>query len=43
MQVALNTRITYELAVKLDSHSKETGLSKAQIVAKALEQYLKNA
>lgn len=43
MQVSLNTRIEHELAEKLDKHSKENNVSKAQIVAKALEEYFKKA
>lgn len=40
MQVALNTRIEYDLKIKLDSHAKESGRSLASIVAEALEKYL---
>ena len=41
MQVSLNTRIDHELAAKLDAYSKENDISKAQIVARALEEYFK--
>jgi len=41
MQVSLNTRINHELAAQLDKYSKDTETSKAQIVAKALEEYFK--
>lgn len=41
MQVTFNTRIDHQLAQWLDAHSKATGIPKAQIVAKALEDYKK--
>jgi predicted DNA-binding protein len=41
MQVSFNTRISIELSQWVDTHSKETGIPKAQIVAKALEDYKK--
>ena len=37
MQVTLNTRISYILAKRLEDYSKATGISKAALVAKALE------
>lgn len=40
MQVALNTRVEYELKIKLDAYAKESSKSIASIVAEALEQYL---
>jgi len=39
-QVQLSTRISYETALLLDEHSKETGQSKAGIVEAALKAYL---
>lgn len=39
-QVQLSTRISYETALRLDEHSKETGQSKAGIVEAALKAYL---
>ena len=41
MQVSFNTRISIELSQWVDEYSKETGISKAQIVAKALEEFKK--
>ncbi len=38
-QVTFNTRLSPELDARLTQYSKDTGTSKAQIVAKALEQY----
>ena len=39
MQVTLNTRISHDLAEWLDRHSKTTGVPKAQIIGKLLEDY----
>jgi predicted DNA-binding protein len=39
-QVQLSTRISYETALLLDEHSKDTGQSKAGIVEAALKAYL---
>ena len=39
-QVALNVRINYDLAKTLDTYSKENNIPKAQIVTKAIEEYL---
>lgn len=39
-QVALNVRINYDLAKELDTHCKESGETKTDVVRKALEAYL---
>jgi predicted DNA-binding protein len=41
VQVTFNTRINHELAQWLDAHSKATGIPKAQIIGKLLEDYKK--
>jgi predicted DNA-binding protein len=43
MQVALSTKISYELAQELDKVAKETGQAKAHIIEAALKQYLNEA
>jgi predicted transcriptional regulator len=40
MQVQLATRISYNLAVKLEEYAKSTGKSKASIIEAALREYL---
>lgn len=39
MQVSFNTKIDHQLAQWLDAHSKATGIPKAQIIGKLLEDY----
>ena len=41
MQVSFNTKIDHDLAQWLDAHSKATGIPKAQIIGKLLEDYKK--
>jgi predicted DNA-binding protein len=43
MQVALSTKISYELAQELETFIRETGQVKAHIIEAALKQYLNEA
>jgi predicted DNA-binding protein len=40
MQITLSTRLPLDVAQRLEAHAKHTGISKAAIVAAALDEYL---